>query len=474
MSRADSKDDSDQGIVQPVHAFLLKSKATSLKAAEGYLVNRAWTLHSSDRLRDALVYLIQKQPDYFFLPADYPNKKIKVLPRLIQQAFPQTKVIAYTESSTPSALNALKEIGVENVLYPPISGTTVERIIFRIQRGKEKAEKAEVISGGKPAPKEDTLIFKNNKGQKNSETGEFESAQQALQKFIQSVDDDPEGGAGYGKVQSDPGGHDSQKGSAGSVNMLNADKSTGSDPKSSQKKTPGQGGWQDQESDTVFVRGLNQAVRETVRVTGGKEKVETVSVVSNAVCIIVESSRFNGYLVAASPEPDVEFFDRVRKRLFEVLRSYGEDIKADESAMAVKLQTVEFEPWALQQAEFLKKAAHNGKEIAMAFFPTKDTRTELSESFAEHMVSMKMDDIREDVVMDFDLYIYMPENKKYLLYTPQGRQLFKHQKDRLVEKGMAQMHLRKDSSAQVTKYRAQNFINDRIREFREKRRTQAS
>ncbi|MEI7973962.1 MAG: hypothetical protein WCH11_06305, partial [Bdellovibrio sp.] len=37
----------------PVHAFILKSKPQSLKAAESYLVHRGWALKSSDRMKEA-------------------------------------------------------------------------------------------------------------------------------------------------------------------------------------------------------------------------------------------------------------------------------------------------------------------------------------------------------------------------------------------------------------------------------------
>jgi len=59
--------------------------------------------------------------------------------------------------------------------------------------------------------------------------------------------------------------------------------------------------------------------------------------------------------------------------------------------------------------------------------------------------------------------------RKYLLYTPEGRPLYGNQKERLVQKGVSKMHLRKESAQGVKRYRAQLFLNDKISEFKAKK-----
>ena len=44
------------------------------------------------------------------------------------------------------------------------------------------------------------------------------------------------------------------------------------------------------------------------------------------------------------------------------------------------------------------------------------------------------------------------------------------QKGRLKDKGVVHMHLKKDSAPQVKKYRAQNFLNEKILEFQKKKK----
>lgn len=230
------------------------------------------------------------------------------------------------------------------------------------------------------------------------------------------------------------------------------------------------------DNDSIIVKGTQAALDESVHVTGDVDTVNEIDKTSNLACIEINSPRFSGYLVAAlgkNRQIDQAFLDMVRERLFNFLRTHGEVVsEADSTSISLNLQEVEFEAWAFEQAEFLRKSIHEGDEIAMAFFPSSDTKVRIEDSVSEKMVKMTLDDLKDDTTVEFDLYIYMPENNKYLLYTPQGRPIYKDQKSRLTQKGVTHMHLRKESVSQVKKYKVQNFLNDKIEMFKKVRDSQ--
>ncbi len=501
----------------PIKLFILKVKPRNLLPAEQYLTHRNWSVWSSSLLRDLLLNISQKKPDFVLLPCDFPNKKIKILPKVLMQAFP-IQVIGYTESQQPSVLNQLKDMNLEYILYPPISGTTIERMVFRIQRDLQK--RSGLVSdkirpdGKAPSLNDDKRVFGKDQAAASDDSHlTFKAAQQALQSLLQTSDsedlgslsilkgDDPK--KGFGTIQKSGAAAESsaltqegakpadfqvkQEGPAGAGNSL-GDYQEDQDTNSAFAKGPVAGSgiensrkkpkkakeyrnvFEDTSKETIFVRSATKALKQSVLVKDEEEDIVAVEKVSNAICLIVESNKFNGYLIAASSAKVVDqtLFDSVKEKLFKFLQSSGENVDVSQGSMNVNLQEVDFEPWTLEQAEFLRKAAHNGHEIAMAFFPTASTKTELTASFSEKMLQVGMNDLAEDVPVEFDLYIYMPENKKYILYTPQGRTLFKNQKSRLHDKGVTHMHLRKDNSGQVSRYRAQNFLNDKIKNFKKK------
>ncbi len=100
-----SQDSADSQAGMPQTVVILKSKLDSLKTAETFLKNRKWNIISSPNLREALAGIIQKQPRFVLLAADHPNSKVRMLPKLLGQAFP-CKVIAFTESTANSAMNS--------------------------------------------------------------------------------------------------------------------------------------------------------------------------------------------------------------------------------------------------------------------------------------------------------------------------------------------------------------------------------
>jgi hypothetical protein len=225
-------------------------------------------------------------------------------------------------------------------------------------------------------------------------------------------------------------------------------------------------------SDSIIVKGTQLALEETVNLKN-LEKAAKVEKATHIACITIASARFSGYLVCAMGKNrtmDQNLMSIIQKRLFGFLKASGENVK-EEDNLSLQIQEVDFTDWALEQAEFLRKSVHDGDEIAMAFFPSKSLEVNLEDSASEKMVKLNMSELKDDVAVEFDLYIFMPENNKYLLYTPKGKPLHGQQKSRLADKGVTHMHLRREAAHNVKKYRAQNFLNEKINAYKDSAKT---
>ncbi|MBX3019361.1 MAG: hypothetical protein KF767_15855 [Bdellovibrionaceae bacterium] len=497
---------------------ILKAKPQALKQAEQFLRNRQWQIITTTNLRDAIAAVIQKQPEFVLIAADHPNRKARVLPKLIGQAFP-VKVIGFVEASTNASMAILQEMGLEYNVFPPVSGPAIERTILKIKKDEEKKEldRQRAIENG-------TYMPESNSGT-TSVTGEgFNSAREMLARLANGDESPDEAGFIAGSAPSAAGpaiavgaNSDGQVGGSGGDPAANAanpeldddsnnpyasswdtmgsavtpgatnSEDSTSEKGSSRKRKDGPimehgpiarkarkqptykqdpANYPDRES--LIVKGTQEALEQSVLITEGDPNFEEVTSATNVACITISSPRFSGYLVAAlgaDRKIDDEFLKSVQDRLFSFLRANGEKID-DDNGMNLKLEQVDFEEWAIAQANFLRKSVHGTNEIAMAFFPSKETETKLEQSVAENMLKLGIDELHDDVPVEFDLYIYLPSNKKYLLYTPQGRKLFGAQRGRLRNKGVTHMHLRKDSASQVKRYRAQVYLNEMIGSFK--------
>jgi|GEM_PF-812044 hypothetical protein len=218
--------------------------------------------------------------------------------------------------------------------------------------------------------------------------------------------------------------------------------------------------------DSIFVKGVNKTIEETTIV--GEGHIEShLEDNTHLACIIVESPKFSGYLVAAlgkDKKIDDEFVDLIRVRLMKFLAEAGELVQNDGN-MQVKVKRVDFEGWALEYAQFLRKSVHKGDEVAMAFFPFADAQVKVGVSSEASMASVKTSEIEPGKPLEFNLFIYLPTNKKYILYTPKGSVFQENQKDRLIRQGVGEVHIRKDEVEGLSRYKAQNHLNSLIDQY---------
>lgn len=222
--------------------------------------------------------------------------------------------------------------------------------------------------------------------------------------------------------------------------------------------------------ESIILKGTKQALDETVEVHNGEVSQELEDS-SQVACIVVESEKFNGYLIAAvgkNRKMDGKFIKTIQDKLFKFLKDNGETI-SDKDNMNLKIKKVEFEDWAVEYADFLKKSVHNGEEIAMAFFPVSNVRTEVGESASATMASVKLSEMEGDKQVEFNMYVYLPSNKKYVLYTPKGGKFYGNQKERLEQKGVKEVHMLKSEVNDLSKYKAQNYLNNLIDGFKKKK-----
>lgn len=489
---------------------ILKCKPQSLISVEQYLANRDWQVYATDSLKAVLSSTIKLKPDFVFIAVDHTHKKVKLLPKLLNQAL-KVKVIGFIENATPQAMQTLNDLKLEYVLFPPLSGPSIERLMSRMkkdeQRQLEQAEReanreltasssrssgegndAVIISQGEKTEK-GVYHFSGEKIKDHgSALSEDIRARQLLEQLLaeepKSENDNKEPtfvakDISKGQPRSQDGAD--AEGSGGNA----ADKSELTQKSSSASTgnsipNPAQGpekanatnhlrseSMKDLES--ILVRGTHEALGESVHRIENLEEYEAVAASSSVACIVVDSPRFSGYLVAAMGEDrriDESFIVSVKTRLTEFLRKHGEVIKDGEIGMDLKIEQVNFEAWAIDQAEFLRKSIHGSSEIAMAFFPNSMTQGRLEQSANENMLQMDISELQDDVAVEFDTYIYMPTNNRYLLYTPQGQKFAGQQKGRLMEKGVDKIHLRRESEGQVKKYRAQVFLNNKIQAYK--------
>lgn len=219
----------------------------------------------------------------------------------------------------------------------------------------------------------------------------------------------------------------------------------------------------------LMQKGIQTALEDSVVRAKSTENVQRLGAATQLACLAVHSARYSGYLVAAmgkNQSVDSLFIQNVREKLFAFLKSGGENVSEAE-VMNLAVKEVSFLDLAHEHAAFLKTSLHYSQEVALAFFPYPRLQADFQESYQEDMMAVPVSEIKAETVLDFNLYLYLPANKKALLYTPRGGMLYGKQKEKFVNAGISHMHISKADLSGFNKYRAENFLNDKIEEFKE-------
>lgn len=208
----------------------------------------------------------------------------------------------------------------------------------------------------------------------------------------------------------------------------------------------------------------------TAEEVGSFETLQKVEKVKDGLCVIIDCKEFTGYLVCAFGTPrtiDSQLTQFIYDRLQEYLKESGQG-SLKTQLVDVELKSVDFNNWSQRQAEFLKKSIYRSEEIALAFFPTDSIQYDIGKSAQEDLASIPMHELEGNSQLEFNLYLYLEKNGKYILYVPEKGTLLNEQRSRMILKGHTRAHVHKSALGDVKKYKAQRFLSAKINEFTKK------
>ena len=133
--------------------------------------------------------------------------------------------------------------------------------------------------------------------------------------------------------------------------------------------------------------------------------------------------------------------------------------------LKIKTRLINFQQWAQKQADFLLKTNHRDTEVVAAFLPCENLVSKFNQSADGKLLEIDLEQIVAEQVLEFDVFVFLAANEKYVLYNKKGRTMFTDQKQRLIDRGVKCVHVLKDEIAGFYRYQAQNYVNSKISEF---------
>jgi hypothetical protein len=221
---------------------------------------------------------------------------------------------------------------------------------------------------------------------------------------------------------------------------------------------------------TGIVMGTQKAIDEIASETPDAN-ILPLKNTTQAICFFVMSKSHQGFVlcsIAHNTEPLMEFVDMFKTRLTELMADFDKNFLTS-GALEVTMQQVDFDEWVTSQAAFSKKFVHLDRECGVAFFELSPAKPDVTPSTKKDFVQMKLMDVTQDRKLGFNVFLYLPVNKKFILYTRRGGKFAEAQKKRLISRGVSGVHLHENEVEQMHRTHLEAYIDEMISEHYETR-----
>ena len=82
------------------------------------------------------------------------------------------------------------------------------------------------------------------------------------------------------------------------------------------------------------------------------------------------------------------------------------------------------------------------------------------------MLEVPLDFVPSDQKIQLSLFLHLPDNKKYILYTPAEQILSAQQKRKLQEKHVEKLFTPMDFEKELHKLKAEHFLNESVKNIK--------
>jgi hypothetical protein len=408
--------------------FFIKSPNHRLTAIESFLKKRNYDVYIETDVKESLIKVIELQPDFVFIALDHPNQKVNSLPQIIDQSI-MTHIIPFVQNSTKEEIRKLNYGGFAHKIFPPISGPAIERLINKIT--KEKTLDAQETVEVQPKrtsighDKEEMIQIKSKavqnfdaaEDEKASENGQSTATEKKSSVIIQK-------------------GRRSQELKTKNDFLSKTKKTSLDEVKRSQLKKDFD---EKIKSDLIDVIETYQQVMPANHETPDYElsNEETELLLENskkAHCLLIQSESWCGYLVAhCNIEIELSALEPVFKNW---VNQQFENVYTSEDSdyFEISIDPKNFKTWAEKKSDYFEVVDVNQSKLIICFFPIEPAELVVHVNEENDLIEVLLELIPVDTDLDLSLYLHLPENKKYLLYTPTHQRLSFSQKQKLIDK----------------------------------------
>lgn len=398
--------------------FFITSESTQTPVIE-FLKKRDFLTASENQLSKALNKIIETQPDYLFISIDHADPKITTLISIFEQ-YTSSTIVAYIENENKDSIKKIDSLHIPYKISTTLTGPAVERVIQKHQKDQQLATISKHLQPKKLSIDEVSYI-------KTKALALFEQDPKKIKLNLQKE-----------QIK--------RKNELLSKTKLENFNDT--------KKTELANSFRDK-LQTQLIQTLSQ-------LTSTQEIKNENTSLSEAYCLLVQSEHWCGYLIFYS-DLDVQF-TAILPILIQWLQSVFTNLYPINNSdhFKVSLQKETFQDWAHNRADFVTEFELNSKKNYLYLIAIKPNEMMMNIDEENHLIQFRLEQIPTETDLNLTLYLHLPENKKYIIYTPLNQKLSIDQKKRLIDRNIDKLFTPFDFEQEFKKIVVENQVNQLI------------
>ncbi len=415
-------------------------------------------------IEDLLQQLTAAPTPFVLLSVNFAHPKLESLPALLKQKF-NTQCLAFAELTDRKTEGRLANIKARQVIHGAVSGLAVLTRIRQVEQETLNADSTKPIA----TSSQTTSPPSNNRSAADAQTAGTTSEPRA------AISNNPEVKVVTGTLPSQDGRV--AKGPPNNVPPL-ADQFKRRAPQNDlPPATPGAKAaaqlmtklaWS-ASVDTIrrlsFLECACNAIKEIQ--PNAEITLDPLKAIRSAGLLMVSNKQKSNYVIVASetePYPSPAVLN-LKKTFLQHAQKKGIETPLSQTKMLM-LQKVVVPVETFSRGEFSITARYDSTAVGLSYLelPAKEP---LIQNKSNEFTEIKIIEIAEDLPLTFDVFVFLPRNKKYLRFSPAGSEFAENRRNRLLAAGRKTVLVR----TQDVPHFHEHYIWAQIRSGIETRRT---
>ena len=199
-------------------------------------------------------------------------------------------------------------------------------------------------------------------------------------------------------------------------------------------------------------------------------KTESIFETDSLLCILINSDYWTGYIMVAS---EIDFYS---EQLTNIVSSWFKEslpqgdlhVNLDYS-FKINISAIDFIHFSALYADFYKVSENDNKKTVLSFFTIDPHFLDIQLHDEYDMIELDLHEIPVNNPLRFDIHLFLPENKKFILYCKKESAIASSQHERLNAKNVSSLYSQLENEASIQKHRAEKIINLLIQEYMTKK-----